>query len=250
METPHFPTLDGAGPDPLLWDFSRELSEADWLAPRGAKAPGLKALRASHHNLAKLLSEGHSDADVSLMTGYCPSRISILKADPAFKELLAHYRDRADELSVSAHGRIQALTIDTLETLHERLRESPEDISTNDLRQMAEMGLDRIGLPKATKTLNLNATITPEEISALRQSLEAGSGSPVISRSEFLRQSVAGAGSEAQEVDRGPADGGALQSGPGDRSGQVIVLRPEERERVREEGPSHLDPPDAGEDGA
>jgi hypothetical protein len=204
METLDLPLLPSLGAPassaPLAWAVSRELHEADWLSPKGAKPIPLKALRASHHQLARLLAEGSSDAEISALLGYCPSRISILKRDPSVAELIAFYARRQDELSVDVSQRLKGLTIDTLEVLHERLLEAPEDIKTADLREVAEMGLDRIGLPKATRNVQVNVAMTAEELRELRESANSGS---FIPRGEFLSLSV----SNEEETSGGAAGG-------------------------------------------
>ena len=59
----------------------RELAEGE----RGVNvAPMLKRLRDSHHAVARLLAHGLTPFQVSLQTGYSPSRISTLQADPNF----------------------------------------------------------------------------------------------------------------------------------------------------------------------
>ena len=63
-----------------------------------SQTPTLARLRGIHHEIARLLATGLSPAEVSACTGYSPSRISTLQADPSFKELLTFYSQKESEL--------------------------------------------------------------------------------------------------------------------------------------------------------
>lgn len=115
--------------------------------PLASTAPAVKSIRHSHHQLARLLAEGHKPGLCSSMTGYSPSRISILQADPAFKELVAYYCEQKDEVFIDVQKRLAALGIDTIEELHERLGTNPEGFSNKDLFALAELTLDRSVAP-------------------------------------------------------------------------------------------------------
>lgn len=196
------PALSSSPGAPLLWAISRPLYEADWLSPKGAKAPPLKEIRRSHHQVAKLLAQGERPGRVSILTGYSASRISILQADPAFAELVSFYAKHLDEVNESLSDRLRMLTLDTLEVIHERVREVPESVPTEELRQVAEMGLDRIGFGKASKQLNLTVAMTADELRELRESIQ----DPLLRRGELLSHTIAG---EAEDF--GVAGGHSLE---------------------------------------
>lgn len=190
-----FPTLDlspSAG-EPLTFALTRALTEADWLAPRGAKPAPLKALRYSHHQLARLLAEGVRPGEAAALSGYCASRISILQQDPAFQELISFYAGRKDEILVDVAGRLKSLTLDALDALQERLTEEPERVETSELRLIAAEGLDRIGFGKTSKSVNVSFAMTSEEINELRSAVarersarDGAGGSAVITREAYL----------------------------------------------------------------
>jgi hypothetical protein len=52
----------------------------------------VEELRRKHHRYAQLAAEGKSASDIADATGVTQSRVEILFADPAFRELVAHYR--------------------------------------------------------------------------------------------------------------------------------------------------------------
>lgn len=59
--------------------------------------PRVKALRRSHHRVARLIALGYKDAQITLATGYSPTRIGQLKEDPAMRELIASYDKKVEE---------------------------------------------------------------------------------------------------------------------------------------------------------
>lgn len=130
----------------LIVSDVREL-EAEELALVGATAlgsitPSVTTLRTSHHNIAMLLAQGRSNNEVAQITGYSPSRISILKnQDPAFQELLAHYQSRREMVMVDVLERMKILGLSSLEELQRQLDENPEGWTKRELMELAELGL-------------------------------------------------------------------------------------------------------------
>src|SRR5262245_60849946 len=51
----------------------------------------LKRLSDRHHAVARAIASGMQDVTIAAMFGYEPSRISLLKADPTFQELVRGY---------------------------------------------------------------------------------------------------------------------------------------------------------------
>ena len=152
--------------DPAI--ISRELTEDDLLrmAEGGGaeEQPQLQQLRQSHHELARVICTGVTDLEASSITGYSPNRISILKNDPSFKELLNHYasiKETAfEQAQIDIAQRLRSIGIDTLEVLHEKIINEPEKIDVKTLGIIAELTLDRIGHGKHSfgvddKTLEL-----------------------------------------------------------------------------------------------
>ena len=56
------------------------------------EATVVQTLRDNHHRIARAVASGMSNADVAATCGIAINRVSILKSDPAFVELVAHYR--------------------------------------------------------------------------------------------------------------------------------------------------------------
>lgn len=134
----------------------------------GRSTPAVQKLRTTHHELARMLAIGYKDVDVARITGYSQSRICILKTDPMFQELLAHYSAQRDSIVTDVGARLRGLSLTAMETLQERIEDDPDSVSINDLRRLAEMGLDRTGYGPTAKveTRSVVAIQTLEEIKA------------------------------------------------------------------------------------
>jgi hypothetical protein len=144
--------------------------------PAGPAGPllssGLKKIRDSHHALAQAVASGRKHVEIAAETGYSQSRISILLKDPAFGELVAHYREKKAAVFVDTHRRLKALLDDVVAELHERVDE-PE-ISTGELLEIAKFSADRAGFGPSSKTLNLTATVDLTELKRKAEEAERG----------------------------------------------------------------------------
>lgn len=128
--------------------------------PSGAGAPAPVAkLRESHHALARILATGADHIEASAVSGYTPQRIGQLLNDPSFKDLLEVYRREANNAYADLHVRMAALADDTIEEIHDRLRDTPEQFDLHDLRETAKLVTDRIGYGPQTKATNVNVHI-------------------------------------------------------------------------------------------
>jgi len=147
--------LGGRAKAPLTAFEDGELSEEDLAAlatERGTKPPEVKRMRDRHHALARLLAEGVSEAEASLITRYDISRISILKNDPMFQELVSHYRAMVSKEFIDMQKKLASLGMDAADILQERLEEAPDDVSTGQLMQLLTISADRTGNGPSSKT--------------------------------------------------------------------------------------------------
>src|SRR5690606_36755504 len=140
-------------------------------AENPAQAPQLQQIRASHHELARLLAQGRKQCDIALITGFSQTRISILKSDPSFQELLTYYQEMEtqnfEKARVDVAERLHSLGIGTLEVLHERVRDDPNSLDGKTLIGLAELTLDRIGHGKQS-SVNTNVTHSIDEAQLAR----------------------------------------------------------------------------------
>jgi hypothetical protein len=142
-------------------DLERADIDALWDLKDGglqSSTPPLQKLRQRHHALARLLAAGTKEAEASLITGYQLSSISILRQDPAFKELLAYYQQQKEEIFIDFFERLKTLSIHTVDELLDRLDAAPEDFSIDDLQKILTLAADRTGYGPS-KSLGITGTI-------------------------------------------------------------------------------------------
>jgi len=182
------PAARGRRAKPISAAIRRELNEGDikalWDLPAGgldSSVPPLVRLRHQHHFLARLIAEGKPNVESSLITGMSPSRISILKNDPAFSELIEYYKQQAGEAYVDVHERLAVLGLSSIEELMDRLQDSPEGFSARELMELAALGLDRSGHGPTTKVQASVSVLTPEVLAALKKEIEVRSNGTVRS---------------------------------------------------------------------
>lgn len=173
---------------PLEAEYVRELTDADLgilaVTDREMKAPELKRVTERHHMVARLLAAGTREGEIAVLTGYDNARISVLKQSPAMQELIALYREEVDAQFASVLDHMAGLSKDAILELRTRLEEEPEDFSVKELRDVAELALDRTGHGKAT-TVNNNVNVS------LASRLEAARArAKALSRGEIIDAEV------------------------------------------------------------
>lgn len=154
------PRTRGRAALPLSAEVVRELGEADvyaLAAERGTKPPPLRRISERHHALARAIASGMPDGEAAIVCGYDISRISILKGDPAFRELLAFYREERDRAFRSVQDKLAGIASDALDELQTRLEDEPEKLTVGQLLNVITMGTDRTGNgPQSTQNVNVN----------------------------------------------------------------------------------------------
>lgn len=145
------------GTKEISFEILREITDEDleeiWgqpqTKPENSPRPGgaLLRIRASHHKMAQLLAQGHKPQEVSQITGITKSRLATLaNTDPAFQELVEHYRTISEVKFADVIERMRILGLDTIEELHDRLLNDPESFSKKDLLAITEMMLVKSGI--------------------------------------------------------------------------------------------------------
>lgn len=168
---------------PLAADFVRELTAEDLkmlAVERSVQKPkelsSLSMLSERHRNLARLLAMGKTDQECAIITGYTPSRISILKTDPAMRNLIKHYSEEKDIIFVQAHEKMAQVASTALDVLQDRL-EDPEEVaklSVGQLLQVVEVAADRSGLgPTSKSEVSVNVNIADRLEAARKRAREA-----------------------------------------------------------------------------
>lgn len=159
----------------------REVTRADLThlqAPRPQNH--LASLRDSHHRIARAIAAGMSNAQVAETCGISYNRVSILKGDPSFIELVAHYRTlitedwRETADPVNEYMRSNALKAEQLISDRlDRAMEEDETIPLSQLVQVTSDRYDRLGYSKVTKSVNLNVDFAANLEAARRRSAPA-----------------------------------------------------------------------------
>jgi hypothetical protein len=168
----------GARAKHLEAEVTRDLNHSDMVilksSPLGTQPQGIQRIRDSHHQLARTLAKGFSQVEASAMTGYSPSRISILSRDPAFKELLDFYRERHDSAEVDVIERLKTMSLDALQELHDRLLNQPEDFKNQELIDLVSRMLDRSGYGPMSKSQHTERriTLTGQDLRELHEATE------------------------------------------------------------------------------
>lgn len=114
----------------------------------------LKRLRDSHHAVARLLAHGLTPLQVSIQTGYSPSRISILQRDPTFRELLAEYSRETDTRGVAFEYQMELVAKDVVQEIHERIQDAPESVSMGELHDIGKLLIDRAGYAPVARSVS------------------------------------------------------------------------------------------------
>jgi hypothetical protein len=109
--------------------------------PAVGTGPSIPQIRHQHHQLAGLIAKGLPGTEISLITGFSPSYISMLKNSPDMKELVDYYQQQAEERTVDALARLRNLGVTSVEELQNRLNEAPEKFTAGQLMDMVEIGL-------------------------------------------------------------------------------------------------------------
>jgi hypothetical protein len=122
----------------------------------GIKPSPIKALRNTHHRLAQLLANGVDEGIAGKLCNYSTSRVSILKADPAFQELLSYYSGRVEDQWADFVATASNLSMDFLQHLQEQLDETPEKFTPSVAMEAIKLLADRSGHAPISKTVNLN----------------------------------------------------------------------------------------------
>ena len=119
----------------------------------------IKRLRDHHHLLARLVAEGRRTTDIAAEVGMSVSRVSILKGDPAFQQLVEMYRANVEQLRdiVYADTRKKELLLYNLalDLRTDKYEERPDDITDSENQKDIEWGTEAVN-GKVTRNLNIN----------------------------------------------------------------------------------------------
>lgn len=202
--------------EPLSAQEDRELSLADLTSaqeknnPVGSKPEPLQNIRQHHHHIARLIASGAPDAEISQITGMHPSRISILKSDASFQELIAFYAEREDARFADFQEQLATLGQISASELIGRLQEQPDDMSTNQILSILQASADRSGHgPK--QSVDHTHSIDKDTLDGVKEAASKREKGRVVSRDTGSDLGSDGEGrtleGEAKEIKGGEGEG-------------------------------------------
>jgi hypothetical protein len=123
----------------------------------------VQRLRDPHHRIARLIAAGLRNDEVCQRSGYSITRVMVLKADPAFQELIAKYREKIDASWVKEQDDFQSLAMANMVKAEamiaeklEAAEETGEFLPTRELIAISRDAADRFGYGKRQTNLNIN----------------------------------------------------------------------------------------------
>jgi hypothetical protein len=136
----------------------------------------LARIRQVHHIIARLIASGMSNTDIAAEMGYNPSRIALLRSDPAMVELVANYMTQDNETWLRArdqfYDRIARSGLKAWAQIEDQLDEADETgdrLSIDRLVKIADSASDRVGYHKRTTTTNINIDFASRLEAAIRK---------------------------------------------------------------------------------
>ncbi len=161
----------------------RELSDEEIAtldSSRGISAPQIKSIRQTHRRLAQLLAVGTPDGAAASIVGLHPSRVSILKSDPAFQALMSTYHQHQEQITLSLIDKLGDISHSVMDEIRDRLLEEPEKISNSQLLELLTESLDRLGHSPTQKI-----AVAHVDISELRKNATAARGDQISFRNNL-----------------------------------------------------------------
>ncbi len=156
----------------------RELTKDDLSAIKGARSTQIvQRLRDPHHRLARMVASGLKPGEAAQAAGYSYTSLSVLQRDPAFQELVSHYRQIVEESFVESqdvyHELATANMLKAERHIAEQIEakeEAGELLPIRDALAISRDAADRFGYGKKTTNLNVNVDFAAKLEQAHRRS--------------------------------------------------------------------------------
>jgi hypothetical protein len=121
------------------------------------KTPPLKRIESRHRLIAAKIASGASTGEIAAEFGMTASRVSVLKSDPTFKELIAYYETKEVDALLVVSGAMTTVLSGALGEMERRIEEEPEAIETDTLLKIIGTMADRTGhAPKRVEEKTVN----------------------------------------------------------------------------------------------
>lgn len=162
----------------------RSLSRSE-VAAHSARETGiaptpLQRTTARHRKMARAFAEGATTSQVAAWYGMSVSRVSVLKSDPAFQNLIDQCRAEREFLNPKFEETLDMLGMDSMMELQERLENDPESFTNAELALITKLTADRTGRGP-TRTEHHNHTVNiGDKLEQARQRVNELSESRII----------------------------------------------------------------------
>lgn len=150
--------------------------------------PFIQRLRDPHHKLARLIAIGHTQTAAGRLSGYSVSSVTRLMQDPAFSNLVEHYRQTVKQSFVEEvdeyHELILGNMVKAERHIAERIEQVEEDnelLPIKDALAISRDAADRMGYGKRQTNTNINVDFAASLEKAIARSgkvIDAASSSP------------------------------------------------------------------------
>src|SRR5215831_2030718 len=151
----------GKPPKRLEIGAIREISTGEISSTPRGKAPALKRIRDNHHNIARAFARGLRPSDVSQVFAMSISRVSVLRNDPMFNELVEFYRQEIDDGPIGIESEMRENMGEFHRLITDQLQESRETGVPIPLRTLITgFGdlADRVGYAKRSVQVNVDVS--------------------------------------------------------------------------------------------
>lgn len=128
------------------------------LDPRPPSPPPapISTLRATHHRMAQLDAMDTPIVTIARLCGTSTDRVRQLRDDPAYRELLAHYRKEDSEEWADIQRLMADLSGDFLGKLRELLETQPDRFSPSTILEAVKVLADRTGHAPISRSVSVN----------------------------------------------------------------------------------------------
>lgn len=134
-------------------------------------------LRASHHNVARLVAAGVRNNIIAEQTGYTSARVEQLKKSPAFQELMANYKAMLDGEYVEEADAYFKLAFNNMVAAERHIADHLADadelgelVPIKTALAISRDAADRFGYGKRQTNLNVNVDFAAKLEDAIRRS--------------------------------------------------------------------------------
>jgi hypothetical protein len=140
----------------------RELTASDLgllATERSIQPTHVQRITERHHALARCLATGMSATEAGLCTGYTASRISVLRGDPSFEELIAFYTQAKDVKVRDLNEKLVDVASEAAAILLDRMDLDPDKLNEDFLLDAVKVGADRTGFGPKQTNVNVNVNM-------------------------------------------------------------------------------------------